>query len=42
MLGYDKDEIASPKDMEKYYSKQEQDKYGVLGIEMKVIKEKCN
>ena len=34
-LGYDKDEIANPKDMEKYYSKEEQEKYGVLGIEIK-------
>lgn len=42
LLGYDKDEIASPKDMEKYYSKEEQEQYGVVGIEIKVIEQKCN
>ena len=36
-LGYDKDEIANPKDMEQYYSKEEQEKYGVVGIEIKTI-----
>ena len=36
-LGYDKEEIADPKDMEKYYSKEEQEKYGVVGIEIKLI-----
>lgn len=36
-MGYDKDDIADPKDMEKYYSKEEQDKYGVLGIKIKLI-----
>lgn len=36
-MGYDKDDIANPKDMEKYYSKEEQDKYGVIGIEVRVI-----
>ena len=36
-LGYNYDEIASYKDMEKYYSKEEQDKYGVVGIEIKLI-----
>ena len=36
-MGYDKDEEADPKDMEQYYSKEEQDKYGVLGIEIKLI-----
>ena len=39
-LGYLKDEIASPDDMEKYYSKEEQEKYGVLAIKIKVIKDK--
>ena len=34
-LGYNKDDIAEPKDMEAYYSKEEQDKYGVLGIEIR-------
>ncbi len=35
-LGYDKKEEALPSDMEKYYSKEEQSKYGVVGIEIKV------
>ena len=38
-LGYDKNDIANPKDMEKYYSKEEQDKYGVIAIEVKLIDE---
>ncbi len=38
-LGYDENDIANPKDMEKYYSKEEQDKYGVMGIEIRVIDE---
>ena len=37
-MGYKEDEIADPKDMEEYYSKDEQEKYGVLGIEIKKIK----
>ena len=41
-LGYSKDEIASPDDMEKYYSKEEQEKYGVLAIRIKVLKGKKN
>ena len=36
-LGYSNDEIADPKDMEKYYSKEKQKKYGVLGIKVKKI-----
>ncbi len=36
-LGYNFNEEASYKDMEKYYSKEEQNKYGVLGIEIKLI-----
>lgn len=36
-IGYDKDDIANPEDMEKYYSKEEQNKYGVIGIEVRVI-----
>lgn len=39
-MGYDKDDIANPKDMEKYYSKEEQDKYGVIGIEIRVIEDR--
>lgn len=34
--GYRIGEAASPVDMEKYYSKEEQAKYGVVGIEIKV------
>ena len=36
-LGYSKDEDANPIDMEKYYSKEEQEKYGVVGIEIMLI-----
>ena len=36
-LGYSESEIKNPKDMEKYYSKEEQNKYGVIGIELKLI-----
>lgn len=36
-LGYEIDETKDPKDMEKYYSKEEQCKYGVIGIEIKLI-----
>ena len=36
-LGYAKDEEASAKDMEKYYSKEEQEKYGVVGIEIQLL-----
>ena len=35
-LGYNKEE-ADPKDMEKYYKKEEQEKYGVLGIKIKKV-----
>ena len=34
-MGYAEDEPAESKDMEAYYSKEEQDKYGVLGIEIR-------
>lgn len=37
-LGYLKEEKADPKDMEEYYTQDNQEKYGVLGIEIKVIK----
>ena len=37
-MGYKEDENANPKDMEEYYSKEEQEKYGVLGIEIKKLK----
>ncbi len=36
-LGYDQIDIADPNDMLKYYSEEEQNKYGVLGIEIKKI-----
>ena len=36
-LGYEKDEIANPNDMGQYYSQDEQEKYGVLGIEIKKL-----
>ena len=41
-LGYDKDDIANPKDMAKYYSKEEQEKYGVIGIEIRIVKKKSD
>ena len=37
LLGYKEYDIASPNDMNIYYSKEEQDKYGVVGIEIKLI-----
>ena len=37
LLGYDENELADAKDMEEYYSKEEQEKFGVLGIEIKVV-----
>ena len=33
-LGYKNDEEANPTDMEKYYSKEEQEQCGILGIEI--------
>lgn len=36
-LGYEENKIANSSDMEKYYSKEEQQKYGVVGIEIKLI-----
>ena len=36
-LGYGKDEDAKPDDMELYYSKEEQEKYGVVGIEIELL-----
>ena len=33
-IGYDRNDFANPDDMEQYYSKEEQDKYGVLAIEV--------
>lgn len=37
MLGYDKNENADYKDMLTYYNQEKIDKYGVLGIEIKLI-----
>lgn len=37
-LGYLEDDEANPSDMNEYYSEEEQNKYGVLGIEIKLIK----
>ena len=34
-MGYRKDEDAKPSDMEKYYTKEEQKKYGVVGIQIR-------
>ncbi len=36
-MGYNENEEANPKDMEEYYSKEEQEKYGVVGIKIKRI-----
>lgn len=36
-LGYSENEKASASDMEKYYSKEEQEKYGVVGIQIKLL-----
>lgn len=36
-LGYEKDEEKKPEDMEKYYTKEKQCQYGVVGIEIKLI-----
>lgn len=36
-LGYEENEIASPSDMEQYYPKEEQTRYGVVGIEIELI-----
>ena len=36
-IGYMEEEEAKPSDMEKYYDKEDIEKYGVVGIEIKVI-----
>lgn len=36
-IGYGIAEEANPSDMEQYYSKEEQEKYGVLAIEIRLI-----
>ena len=37
-LGYQENETAKPSDMEKYYPKSEQSKFGVVDIEIKLVK----
>lgn len=37
-LGYLPDEKANPRDMEQYYSKDKIEQYGVIGIEIKLVK----
>ncbi len=37
-MGYKEDEQANPKDMEKYYAKDEIEKYGVVAIELALKK----
>lgn len=36
-MGYNENEIADPVDMEEYYSKENIEKYGALGIEVELI-----
>ena len=38
-LGYSADEVptASPKDMEQFYTEEDQEKYGVVGIQIKLL-----
>lgn len=36
-MGYAEDEEANPEDMEQYYSKEEQEQYGVVGIEIQLM-----
>ena len=36
-LGYEEEDIASPADMNLYYSGDRQRKYGVVGIELKLL-----
>ncbi len=35
-MGYEKNEIPNPSDMEQYYAKEKIKKYGVVGIEIKL------
>ena len=35
-LGYREDEISDTSDMNKYYSEEDEEKYGVVGIELKL------
>lgn len=36
-MGYDENEVANYQDMKEYYSKEEQSKYGVVGIKIKKL-----
>ncbi|MBO5954586.1 MAG: ASCH domain-containing protein [Clostridia bacterium] len=36
-LGYEENEIANPNDMQEFYPIEEQQKYGVVGIEIELI-----
>ena len=38
MIREKENEEANPNDMNKYYSEEEQQKYGVVGIEIKLLK----
>lgn len=38
LLGYEKDEIAKPEDMNIYYSNEDILKYGVLAIQIELVK----
>lgn len=37
LMGYNENETANPADMEEYYSKENINKYGALGIEIELI-----
>lgn len=37
LIGYSLDEEVDPHHMDKYYTREEQDKYGVLGIKIKIM-----
>ena len=37
LIGYGEDEEANPSDMLKYYPKEDVERFGVIGIEIKVI-----
>lgn len=36
-MGYENEDEANPSDMEKYYSKEEQNRYGVVAIKIKKL-----
>ena len=36
-LGYEENEIANPNDMQQFYPIEEQQKYGVVGIEIELM-----